>query len=227
MTRVFDSLIGRYAPILVGVLLLFLLEPLLGQRGTTSGWMNVLVLLLVVVSLRALWTSRVLLGVVGIMGSALVVMSVLESFALMSDAVPISDLVGAAFLLVTSYGILYDIFNRDEITADTVYGASAVYMLLGLAFARLYLALLKWAPDSFAASELLLSQVDQLGWKASGLIHYYSLVTLTTIGYGDVTPVAPLARNLAAIEGIIGQLFIAAVVARLVSLYSREPKETR
>ena len=227
MTRVFDSLIGRYAPILVGVLLLFLLEPLLGQRGTTSGWMNVLVLLLVVVSLRALWTSRVLLGVVGIMGSALVVMSVLESFAIMSDAVPISDLVGAAFLLVTSYGILYDIFNRDEITADTVYGASAVYMLLGLAFARLYLALLKWAPDSFAASELLLSQVDQLGWKASGLIHYYSLVTLTTIGYGDVTPVAPLARNLAAIEGIIGQLFIAAVVARLVSLYSREPKETR
>ena len=227
MTRVFDSLIGRYAPILVGVLLLFLLEPLLGERGTTSGWMNVLVLLLVVVSLRALWTSRVLLGVVGIMGSVLVVMSVLESFELMFDAVPISDLVGAAFLLVTSYGILYDIFNRDEITADTVYGASAVYMLLGLAFARLYLALLKWAPDSFAASELLLSQVDQLGWKASGLIHYYSLVTLTTIGYGDVTPVAPLARNLAAIEGIIGQLFIAAVVARLVSLYSREPKETR
>ena len=227
MTRVFDSLIGRYAPILVGVLLLFLLEPLLGERGTTSGWMNVLVLLLVVVSLRALWTSRVLLGVVGIMGSVLVVMSVLESFELMFDAVPISDLVGATFLLVTSYGILYDIFNRDEITADTVYGASAVYMLLGLAFARLYLALLKWAPDSFAASELLLSQVDQLGWKASGLIHYYSLVTLTTIGYGDVTPVAPLARNLAAIEGIIGQLFIASVVARLVSLYSREPKETR
>ena len=227
MTRVFDSLIGRYAPILVGVLLLFLLEPLLGERGTTSGWMNVLVLLLVVVSLRALWTSRVLLGVVGIMGSVLVVMSVLESFELMFDAVPISDLVGATFLLVTSYGILYDIFNRDEITADTVYGASAVYMLLGLAFARLYLALLKWAPDSFAASDLLLSQVDQLGWKASGLIHYYSLVTLTTIGYGDVTPVSPLARNLAAIEGIIGQLFIAAVVARLVSLYSRESKETR
>ncbi len=139
----------------------------------------------------------------------------------------LTDIIGASFLLVTSYGILFDIFNRDEITADTVYGASAVYMLLGLAFARLYLALLKLDPDAFAASELLLSQVDQLGWKASGLIHYYSLVTLTTIGYGDVTPVAPLARNLAAIEGIMGQLFIAAVVARLVSLYSHESKEAQ
>jgi voltage-gated potassium channel len=227
VTRVFDSLVGRYAPILVGVLLLFLLEPLLVERGGTSGWMNVLVLLLVVVSLRAVWTSRVLLALVGMLGAALVSLSVLESFSLVSGPAVLTDIIGASFLLVTSYGILFDIFNRDEITADTVYGASAVYMLLGLAFARLYLALLKLDPDAFAASELLLSQVDQLGWKASGLIHYYSLVTLTTIGYGDVTPVAPLARNLAAIEGIMGQLFIAAVVARLVSLYSHEPKETQ
>ena len=227
MTRVFDSLVGRYAPILAGVLLLFLLEPLLVERGGTSGWMNVLVLLLVVVSLRALWTSRVLLALVGMLGSALVSLSVLESLSLVSGPAALTNIIGASFLLVTSYGILFDIFNRDEITADTVYGASAVYMLLGLAFARLYLALLELDPDAFAASELLLSQVDQLGWKASGLIHYYSLVTLTTIGYGDVTPVAPLARNLAAIEGIMGQLFIAAVVARLVSLYSHESKEAQ
>ena len=61
---------------------------------------------------------------------------------------------------------------------------------------------------------------DGENWRIAGILHYFSLITLTTVGYGDVSPVAPIARNVAAVEAVIAQLFIAAVIARLVAMHT-------
>ena len=86
----------------------------------------------------------------------------------------------------------------------------AVYLLLGLTWANAYAFLHQLHPDAFAGTlgEALISQT----WI------YYSFVTLTTVGYGDITPVHPVARSLAIGEALTGQLYLAITLARLVSL---------
>ena len=94
-------------------------------------------------------------------------------------------------------------------------------MLVGLAWAFLFSLLEVLQPGSFNLPELSAEPLDLAAMEVRRLsvFMYYSLVTLTTLGYGDITPVTPLARNLAAFEAVIGQLYIAILVARLVGLH--------
>ncbi len=106
-------------------------------------------------------------------------------------------------------------------TGDIVNGAICVYMLGALAWAFLFSLLEVLQPGSFNLPEL---SAERLGPATAdvrrlSIFMYYSLVTLTTLGYGDITPVTPLARNLAAFETVMGQLYIAILVARLVGLH--------
>ncbi len=216
----FPSLKGRYAAILLATLSLFVLAPLLPSDRLIPWELTLVTLLVFFSSLRALWTSRTMLLIVGFLGAAFLVVETLEPLLDENGAPVATDILGFAFQFTICFGILYDIFGREKVTADTVYGASAVYLLLGLAFARLFLLIEHLDPGAFAVNDVLAAELEQEGWRHSGVMQYFSLVTLTTIGYGDISPVSPLARNLAAVEGVIGQLFIAAVVARLVSLYT-------
>ncbi len=82
-----------------------------------------------------------------------------------------------------------------------------MYLLLGFIWAHAYELVALWHPGAFAGA------VDgSLPWT------YYSFVTLTTVGYGDITPVHPLARAVAVLEALTGQLYLAIMLARLVSL---------
>jgi len=93
-------------------------------------------------------------------------------------------------------------------------GAVAAYLLLGLTFAFAYeMITLKW-PDAFTFANARPTMPDAL---ISHFV-YFSFVTLTTLGYGDVTPNHPIARSLVTVEALIGQLFPAILLARLVSL---------
>ena len=94
-------------------------------------------------------------------------------------------------------------------------------MLVGLAWAFLFSLLEVLQPGSFNLPELSAEPLDLAAMEVRRLsvFMYYSLVTLTTLGYGDITPVTPLARNLAAFEAVMGQLYIAILVARLVGLH--------
>jgi hypothetical protein len=86
----------------------------------------------------------------------------------------------------------------------------AVYLLLGLMWASAYALLYQLHPDAFAGA-LGAALIPQT-WI------YYSFVTLTTVGYGDITPVHPVARSLAIAEALTGQLYLAITLAHLVAL---------
>jgi hypothetical protein len=111
---------------------------------------------------------------------------------------------------ILCYVVLRLVLRRGPITTHRIEGAIAVYLLLGLTWAHAYGLVALWHPGAFTGA------VDGTGlllWT-----YYYSFVTLTTMGYGDIMPVHPVARALAVLEALSGQLYLAIMLARLVSL---------
>jgi len=103
-----------------------------------------------------------------------------------------------------------------EIDSEHLYAALSAYLLAGIFFGLFYWVLEQLRPGTFALTGSF-SRMSAI---------YFSFVTLATLGYGDIAPRTDVARGFAIVEGVGGQLFLAVLVARLVSLYSRG-KETR
>jgi hypothetical protein len=107
------------------------------------------------------------------------------------------------------------VYAPGRITYHRVVGASLLYLTIGVLFAALYAFLATLMPEAFRG----LSMSPHVSLPTD--VVYFSFVTLTTVGYGDVTPLDPLIRSLSNLESIIGQLYPATVLARLVSLEER------
>ena len=96
-------------------------------------------------------------------------------------------------------------------------GAVILYLLLGIAFALAFESVALHVPNAFAGTTGTASTFEN--WV------YFSFVTLTTLGYGDITPVATVARSLATFEAFVGQLYPAVILARMVSLQIAPPPD--
>ena len=103
-----------------------------------------------------------------------------------------------------------------RVDGEHLYAALSAYLLAGICFGLLYWVLEQISSGTFASSGEF-SQTSAI---------YFSFVTLATLGYGDIAPRADVARGLAVVEGVGGQLFLAVLVARLVSLYSKPGNES-
>jgi hypothetical protein len=136
------------------------------------------------------------------------------------DLVPWSLALLLAFLVYVAVRIFREVFRPGPVTRHTVRGGISLYLLIGLIWAVGFAILESLSPGAFRHEELV-------GREAVIQVFvYYSLVTLSTLGYGDVVPILPVARSLAAIEAIVGQLYIAVFVATLVArLLTREDSE--
>ena len=154
------------------------------------------------------------------LSAGLIVVAALWTLRLAPDATSRGIEIAVHFGLVLFLGlavamILRHLFERRAINIDDILGTMCGYLLAALAWANLYGLLEVLMPGSFAVEGL--DKPALLEWfRRESLFVYFSLTTLTTIGYGDVTPVAPAARSAAMIEGVFGQFYIAVVVAQLV-----------
>ncbi len=122
----------------------------------------------------------------------------------------------AAFFVFVTSVILRYILTEREITSDTVWGAMCAYLMIGLICAIAYAWLEEFAPGSFRG-------IAGTGSAATWEFVYFSMVTMTTLGYGDITPVHEMARSLATLEAVLGQFFVAVLVARIVAIMSSKP----
>jgi hypothetical protein len=116
--------------------------------------------------------------------------------------------------------MLANILRSTRVTMNTVYGAACIYLMLALAWASIFV-LLEWMwPGSFTLElPAAASWQERFGVMArDSELFYFSMITLTTVGYGDISPISPPARTLAALEGLIGQLFLAIIIARMVGM---------
>jgi Ion channel len=169
---------------------------------------DVIFTLLLISGIAAVWPeSRWVFRVVATISVAALATRWLARFmsagALASwDAGP--DMIALASLALV---VLTKVLRPGTITSQRIQGAVAVYLLFGLIWANAY----EWTnsvhPNSFTGAD-----TNGASWT------YYSFVTLTTMGYGDITPKHPLARSLATAEALTGQLYIAILISRLVAL---------
>ena len=118
-----------------------------------------------------------------------------------------------ATLVILTFLVFRHVFRDGPITADRVRGAILAYLLLGLVWAFAYELVELTHPGAILMGGQLLRDV-----VPTHTFGYFSFVTLTTLGYGDIVPVHPIARSLAVAEALIGQLYPAILIARLVSL---------
>ncbi len=187
------------------VLFLFVLPPLVEPEGSGRG-------LVIDVGLSVL----LLAGVAAVSPHPAVraVLFVLVVGALVVRWGPFSApaMAGAALVTVVAmtFVVLVQAFRAGPVNIHRIQGAVAAYLLLGLAWALAYESVALLAPGAFSAA----SQAEPDRQR----FIYFSFVTLTTVGYGDITPVHPVARSLAVAEALTGQLYPAILLARLVSL---------
>lgn len=113
--------------------------------------------------------------------------------------------------------ILRGIFRTQRITTDHVVGAFCGYLLAGIAWGNIYAAIHLLFPDSFNIAPALAAQLTHENSRRF-LFNYFSFITLTTVGYGDVTPVLPAACSLAWLEAAFGQFYVAVFVGQLIGL---------
>ncbi len=115
-----------------------------------------------------------------------------------------------AAVIVIALVLLAQVFRQGPVTAYRVQGAIAVYLLFGVGWAHAYHITNMLHPGSFNSTSGNLTNV--VDWA------YYSYITLSTVGYGDITPVRPIARALSMGEALGGQLYLAVLIARLVAM---------
>lgn len=138
-----------------------------------------------------------------------------------SDSLSIGSFAAAfGFILVTVWFTGQQIVLGNEISANRVVGAVSLYLLLGVLWAISYAVIEMLLPGSFAGFSKPLSQ----GWSSEWL--YFSFVTMTTLGYGDLVPFSATARTFAYMQAVFGQFYIAILVAGLVSAYITHRRQT-
>src|SRR5262249_12239900 len=121
-----------------------------------------------------------------------------------------------AFLVFTLISLLRAVILAERVTHDTIYGALSVYLLMAVTWGAAYLLLETLQPGALAMDPIRHPN-HKMDWFDC---MFYSYVTLTTIGYGDIVPVTAQARSLSILEAVSGVLYVAVLVARLVGLYS-------
>ena len=124
------------------------------------------------------------------------------------------------FSIYIIYEILIKIFSSKSVTIHLIYGALCVYFLIGFAWGFLFNVIEIINPGSFKLNTLNFVNGEHSLTAPKNLpsFIYYSFITLTTLGYGDITPLTPPAQSLSAFEAIIGQLYLTVLVAWLVGL---------
>jgi hypothetical protein len=125
-------------------------------------------------------------------------------------------------LALLAAGILRFVYRSRRLTVDGIFATMVAYVIIALIFSRLYLLLIMANPASFALPVAAtqrtphLLQVDLL---------YYSLITQCSVGYGDILPVSDAARMLAVIQAVLGQFYMAVVVAIFVGMYATQRRD--
>lgn len=121
------------------------------------------------------------------------------------------------FYLYTLLLILDYVLRTDEVTGDEIVGAVSVYILIGFVWGMAFGMLDLFSPGS-------IKNVN--GAMQTGDFFYFSFITLMTVGYGDMYPASPVARSMAIVEAMVGVIFVAVLISRLVGLHAGRSRRT-
>lgn len=206
---------GKYTQLLIIFILNFVLSPFFDGKIANTALSIVFLYALILIArtfsikpklLRLYSSVAILAFILGIIGKFGWYQSWVVTFAVLIQAVY------AVYFGLALYWILRDILLSQKVSADVVRGGICVYLLIGFFWGLLYGITASVNPNAF--SERII--VEQ---ESFSRIIYFSFTTLTTLGYGDILPLTPVARMLTNLEAIVGQLYPSIFIAILVGDY--------
>ncbi len=216
----------RSLTVLLGFLIIniFILQPLI-ELGIFRAFFvrDILFSLLLISGVMAVAKGRFITVLTLVFALVTLVVRWGRIFVPSTSLATLDALLPLVFLGMLSVIVLLQVFREGPITMQRISGAVIVYLLLGFMWALAYKLVALHHPGSFNMGDLAVTEGD---YDLTARLVYFSYITLTTLGYGDITAVSPIARTLAMLEAVIGQLFPAVLIARLVSmeLYYRRLK---
>jgi voltage-gated potassium channel len=152
--------------------------------------------------------------------------SIMVNLNLQKEWIPLGEtaqgLLRLPILTACVVGILTFVFEAEQPTLDGIFATVVAYLLVGMIFSELYAIALVWDPDALHLTMPLQQMTQQ---ARGGEILYFSIATISTVGYGDTLPTSEFTRMLAAVEAVFGQFYVAVIVAVLVGRYAAEAQE--
>jgi len=211
---------GRYLFLLFSLLLLFFFYPFFDALGFAPWILGLLFLTILISSVSSVSSSRRSVAAAQLLAALSFAGYISVQF---TGNLPLRALTAASFSLffaLITVVVLRHILSAREVTTDIILGAMCAYLLLGMVWAMVFSLIEILVPGSFLHG----GQAVTEGFQGSRLqvissFIYYSFVTLTTLGYGDITPRSSPAAALSSLEAVIGQLYIAVLIARLVGMH--------
>jgi len=209
---------GKLWWLLVALLAMFLSFPLAASLGILRFHRLALVVVLVVAAYSVSGQRRIL-RIALVLGVPAVLAQLVATYVEPGPAFAVLLLsLSLAFIGFISLVMIGSVFRRGEITSDRIAGAICVFLLAGLVWAMLYGIVAYFDPAAFNQP----ARADEVALRSNEMQQeyvYFSFVTLTSLGYGDISPASRWAQTLAWMQAVFGQLYIAILLARLVSLH--------
>ncbi len=199
----------------VQILIIFVLPPIISADvGISSNWYLAAFigfLLFVFVTSPSIWPTLVIV-------LALCLSAAVSIARQINETVQTDWLAALAAILVAAtlgWLVARIVFSPGRMNEHRVRGAIVLYLNFAIVFANIYRLIEARAPGAF-------SNLPDAShhFRAAGELMYFSMSTLTTVGYGDIVPLNPIARSVANLEALVGQLYPAIILARVVTLYT-------
>lgn len=203
---------GRYGFLLASICLMIGLNPFLDAWVEKDLLTDIFFTCILIAGIHALDRDRLSFRIsCGLMASIIIFKVLHHSFGKVQYLHLLELMMTILFILHLWWMMLKHIITEKKVTADIIMGGACAFVLMGFAWGFAYYFLQIIHPDSLKGSA-------PLNTDASDFI-YFSFVTLTSTGYGDILPISPQARALAVLEAIFGQLYLAIMISHLVSLH--------
>jgi hypothetical protein len=229
---------GRLAPrrhtaLLLAIVAVFAVRPLIGDTDPALAIFSLTMLALVIVALyniqvdeltgerAALLAERRRWLIVGwVLGTLAITERLIVLFAPIRSLYVAGSICWLLLFSFITWEELRAVLRQKQVTGETISMAISVYLLLGLTWGLMYILIYEVQPGAFTfgSAPTLSSGPPSNQRHIFPVLIYFSLVTLATIGYGDIAPISLQARYLAVAEGITGQFYLAILIARLVAM---------
>jgi hypothetical protein len=210
--------IGRYGFLLLSLFFMIALRPFLDSLVGAALLADVLMTCVLVSGIYALNKNPSALRVACLLAAFIILLKIVYHVSGKHDSLyTLQTELSLLFVTQMLMMIVKHLLTEREVTGDLIMGGACAFVLLGFVWAHVYYLLEIFHPNAFKDSDSL----DNDLWD----FVYYSFVTLTTLGYGDIVAVSKQARGLTILEAIVGQLYLAIMVGRLVGLYVSKSKQ--
>ncbi len=205
----------RFLQLTIFLVALWILFPLLGDKLLVQILSQIFVLNSVLVSLSAtakgsrIKTLLWIIWAIGMLGSIIALLPITPEIR--AAALYVESIFHFILLIICVAIILSTVFTSHRVTVDAIFAAFVAYLLLAFSFALIYRMMILWNPENFTGA---ITRPLKMGDMA-----YFSLVTIATLGYGDIIPASNTARMISVLEAVLGQFYVAVIIAVLVGTY--------